>query len=356
MGDFQQELEALVEHIHFERGFDFRGYKRSSLERRIRKRLSVVGIEDLDTYRAYLEAHPSEYVELLNTILINVTAFFRDPASWEVLRDQAIREILKNRSAKDPIRVWSVGCASGEEAYSLAMLFAEELGAQAFKRRVKIYATDLDEDALEQGRRGRFPAKEVQDIEESLLKKYFEKVGPDYVFQRDLRRAIIFGRHDIMNDAPISNIDLLVCRNVLIYLDTATQNRVLPRLHYALSDGGFLFLGKAETLLARSLLFEPLSIKDRIFRKIPRASNREVLQTAALWNRDARPGIWPPAMICCKLSSTQATWGISSSAPTTGCCLQILLLAKFSASARPNWALCSRIWKYPTGPWSSGAT
>ena len=151
--DKDPKLEALLEYIRDERGFDFTGYKRPSLGRRIAKRMQEVGIDDYAAYQQYLEGHQDEFVHLFNTILINVTAFFRDDAAWDFLVKEIVPKILESKHDDDePIRVWSTGCATGEEAYSIAMILAESLGEKEFKRRVKIYATDVDEEALTDGR------------------------------------------------------------------------------------------------------------------------------------------------------------------------------------------------------------
>jgi two-component system CheB/CheR fusion protein len=262
------EFEGLLTHIQESRGLDFRGYKRSSLKRRISLRMEATGVADFAGYRAHLEAEPGEYEDLLDTVLINVTSFFRDADAWEVLRKQVIPTIIANAKEGMPIRVWSVGCASGEEPYSIAMLFAEELGTADFCRRVKIYATDLDEEALKVARLARYSPRDVEGVPAPLLEKYFERTSNYYVFERELRKCVIFGRHNLVHDAPISRVDLLTCRNLLIYLEAETQGVVLPRLHYALSREGYLFLGKAETQLARSSLFRPVEMKHRIFMKV----------------------------------------------------------------------------------------
>lgn len=233
-----------------------------------------VNAEDFAAYRAYLEAQPSEYEELLNTVLINVTSFFRDEEAWNVIRDKVIPELLENADEGRGIRIWSVGCASGEEPYSIAMLLAEAMGVTAFCSRVKIYATDLDEDALKAARAATYSPREVEGVPAELLEKYFERTNNHYVFERELRKCVIFGRHNVVHDAPISRIDLLACRNLLIYLEAETQSIVLPRLHYALNRDGFLFLGKAETQLARSSLFRPVEMKHRIFAKVPQEWRR----------------------------------------------------------------------------------
>lgn len=261
-------FEALLQHIQESRGLDFRGYKRTSLKRRIALRMEAVSTDDFAAYQARLEADPGEFANLLNTVLINVTSFFRDSEAWEVLKTQVIPRLIARAEPNDPIRIWSVGCASGEEPFSIAMLFAEQLGRVEFCQRVKIYATDLDEDALKTARTAAYTAREIVNVPEDLLNSYFERTNNSYVFDRNLRKCVIFGRHNIVFDAPISRIDLLVCRNLLIYLEGETQGSVLPRLHYALHEEGYLFLGKAETQLARSPLFRPLDMKHRIFSKV----------------------------------------------------------------------------------------
>ncbi|WP_207483302.1 CheR family methyltransferase [Arenibaculum pallidiluteum] len=281
------EFESLIQFIQEARGLDFRGYKRTSLRRRILRRMEQIGCDDFNRYHDILEADPQEFLHLLDTVLINVTAFFRDPEGWEVLRRDVIPRIVEKRKS-GPIRVWSVGCASGEEPYSLAMLFAEELGLEAFCKRVKIYATDLDESALGTARHAVYSTREVENVPADLLERYFERTNSHYVFQRELRKCVIFGRHNIVTDAPISRIDLLTCRNLLIYLEAETQNAVLPRLHYSLVNDGYMFLGKAETQLARSKLFEPVDLKHRIFRKVAQEWRRSLGGSVALASEAAQ--------------------------------------------------------------------
>ncbi|HEY1366374.1 MAG TPA: CheR family methyltransferase [Gaiellaceae bacterium] len=265
----ENELTTLLEFIRSERGFDFGGYKRPSLERRIGKRMQDVGIGSYGVYRDYLEHHDDEFVALFNTILINVTAFFRDELAWDYLRNEVVPQIVENQGDGEPIRVWSTGCASGEEAYSLAIVLAEALGEEAFRLRVKIYATDVDDDALTTGRHAAYPLKTLEPVPEPLREKYFERVNTTYLFRSDLRRSVIFGRHDLIQDPPISKIDLLVSRNTLMYFDTETQRRILASFHFALRHDGFLFLGKSEMLASRSSLFVPVDLKRRVFAKAP---------------------------------------------------------------------------------------
>ncbi len=266
------EWPGLLEYLLSSRGFDFTGYKAASLARRIRKRMESVGVERFAGYQEYLEVHPNEFATLFNTILINVTSFFRDPATWEVVRAVAIPEILAAKAPGEPLRAWSVGCATGEEAYTIAMILGEELGLDEFRDRVKIYATDVDEDALNTARHAAYSDRQVEGVPPELLTKYFEKVDGLHLFRKDLRRQVIFGRHDLINDAPISRIDLLTCRNTLMYLNGETQARVLSRLHFALNEGGFLLLGRAETLMAHGHSFVSVDLKRRLSRKGARRS------------------------------------------------------------------------------------
>jgi two-component system, chemotaxis family, CheB/CheR fusion protein len=271
------DLEVLLDHLRRSRGFDFTGYKRSSLSRRIEKRMQAVGADSYLGYLDHLEVDPEEFTHLFNTILINVTSFFRDPPAWEYIGAEILPRLAADKRADEPIRVWSAGCASGEEAYTLAMAIAEALGPEAVKERVKIYATDIDEDALNQARQARYTAKQVEAVPPELLERYFERNGQGYVFSKELRRSVIFGRHDLIQDAPISRIDLLVCRNTLMYLNSDTQSHVLARFSFALREGGYLFLGKAEMLLAHTNLFTSVDLKRRVFRKVPGATLRERL-------------------------------------------------------------------------------
>ena len=265
-------FEAVLEHLKTSRGFDFTGYKRSSLMRRVERRMAQIGIADYAEYLDHLELHSDEFTALFNTILINVTGFFRDPEAWDHLVGEVLPALLATKGPDDRLRVWSAGCASGEEAYTLAVVLAELLGVTAFRDRVKIYATDVDEDALNHARHGSYAPRDVAGIPPALLERYFEATGGRYVFRKDLRRSVIFGRNDLVQDAPISRIDLLVCRNTLMYFTAETQARILTRFHFALNPDGVLLLGKAEMLLSHGGLFAPVELKRRIFRKVARTS------------------------------------------------------------------------------------
>ena len=274
-------LESLLEFVRRTRGFDFTGYKRSTAERRIAKRMGELGLQTYEQYVDHLELHPDEFAALFNTLLINVTGFFRDVGTWEHLASEVVPGIIAARPPDAPIRVWCAGVASGEEAYTVAMVFASVLGEQAFVQRVKIYATDIDEEALEQARLGSYPARLVQDVPREALERFFERADQRYTFRRDLRRAVIFGRNDLVQDAPISRIDLLVCRNTLMYFNAETQARILRRFHFALDDDGLLLLGKSEMLITHADLFRPTDIRRRIFHKVVGPTMRDRVRIMA---------------------------------------------------------------------------
>jgi len=261
------DFERLLQFLKENRGFDFTGYKRASLMRRVGRQMQTVGLETYEEYQDFLELHPEQFTALFNTILINVTGFFRDADAWEALAEHAVPALLGQRPT-GPIRVWSAGCASGEEAYSLAIVLAESLGVEEFRERVKIYATDVDEDALAEARSGTYDEKQVSGVSASRRETYFEHDDGAYVFRKDLRRSVIFGRNDLVQEAPISRIDLLACRNTLMYFNAEQQGRILRRLHFALDPDGLLFLGKAELLLGQGGLFEPFDLKRRFFSKV----------------------------------------------------------------------------------------
>jgi two-component system CheB/CheR fusion protein len=299
--DQDPAFERLLRFLKHNRGFDFTGYKRASLMRRVRRRMQAVDMEDFETYQDFLEVHPDEFAYLFNTILINVTSFFRNAKAWDYLAEEVIPRIIAAHETRgkakrqqpatdgadreaaypellpesDLIRVWSAGCAGGEEAYTLAILFAEALGVAACTQRVKIYATDVDEEALAQARGGGFSPEALESMPKPLRERYFQQSGGRYVFRSDLRRVLVFGRHDLTQDAPISRLDLLVCRNTLIYLNAETQRRVLARFHFALNEEGYLFLGKSEMLLTHPNHFEPVDLAHRIFVKVAKTTRRD---------------------------------------------------------------------------------
>ena len=268
-------LEELLEFVKETRGFDFTGYKRSTIQRRVANRMAAVGAGYYDDYLDYLELHGEEFAELFNALLINTTGFFRDPQTWEYMATEIVPQLLATGSGGTPIRVWSAGCASGEEPYTVAMVLARVMGDAAFRERVKIYATDVDEEALDFARSGAYAPRQIEDVPADALERFFERTDQRYVFRKDMRRSVIFGRNDLVQDAPISRIDLLVCRNTLMYFTAETQAQILRRFQFALGDDGYLLLGKSEMLITYTDLFAPVELKRRAFRKVIRPTLRD---------------------------------------------------------------------------------
>lgn len=276
-------FEALLQYLKHTHNFDYTGYKRPSLMRRMQYRMNMVPIEGYSNYINYLTENPEEFIHLFNTIEINLTAFFRNALTWDYIAANIIPQIIASKSSDEPIRAWSAGCASGEEVYTLAILLGEALGMEQFRSRVQIFGTDLDFDAISQARQGSYDSNHVSGIPDYLLKKYFEQINGNYVFRKDLRRNILFTQHNLIEDAPMSKIDLLTCRNTLIYFNSETQIRVLLRFHFGLKDNGFLLLGHSEIVpFEIASLFRGVNYDHRIFSKIAKVKLHSRLLVKAL--------------------------------------------------------------------------
>lgn len=282
----EYEFEALLDYLRQSHGFDFTKYKRPSLRRRVQNRMQALSIESYSDYLDYIKENLEEFTPLFNTIEINYTGFFRDPEAWDYVAKEIIPRIIASKSQSEPIRIWSAGCASGEETYTLAILLAEALGVEQYKARVQIYATDIDTETLNQARLGSYTSSQVVGVSPTRLERYFEQSAERYIFCKDLRRSVIFCRHNLIEDAPMSKIDLLVCRNVLIYFNTESQTKTLARFHFSLKDSGFLFLGMSEMLPTYTNFFNPLNLRQRVFTKIPKSHvNQRLLNSALLRER-----------------------------------------------------------------------
>src|SRR5213594_1498691 len=267
-----EDLRELLEKLSAQYNFDLREYKEVSLVRRIRARMTQVRAESVSAYSRLLDENAGEHVALINTILINVTGFFRDSEAWKVLAEHVVPRLVEDAADSRSLRIWSTGCSSGEEAYSIAILLAERLGAPAENYTIKIYGTDVDEEALTAARQAVYRTEQLKDVPDRLVDRYFTREGQLYRFRREFRRWCIFGSHNLTQAPPLSHIDLLVCRNALIYFTGELQDRILTRFHYSIREDGFLFLGRSESLLARSRLFTPVHQKWRIFRRTSTAS------------------------------------------------------------------------------------
>jgi len=265
----QSALEKVVILLRAHTGNDFSLYKRNTLQRRIERRMGIHQIHKLAAYVRYLQENTQELDLLFKELLIGVTNFFRDPAVWEQLRTQAIPTLLAGRSPSHMLRAWVPGCSTGEEAYSLAMVFKESV-AQAKPKgnyALQIFATDLDRDAIDKARQGVFPANIAADVSPERLSRFFAKEDRSYRVCKEIREMVIFAPQNLIMDPPFTKLDLLSCRNLLIYLTTEVQKKLMPLFHYSLSPGGILLLGSAETIGSGTDLFAPLSGKARIFRR-----------------------------------------------------------------------------------------
>ena len=272
LGDDEESksFERLLDYLWQNHGFDFSSYKRPSLMRRTQLRMSAVKVESYSAYFDYLKDNPEEFIDLFKTIEINFTGFFRDAPVWDYVKTIVIPRIINSKPSDGRIKVWSAGCASGEEAYTVAMLLAEALGVEQFNQRVRIYGTDVDQEAVMQARRGVYSESQVLDVPDDFLTKYFERVGNRYIFRQDLRRLMVFVQRNLLLNAPLFQVDLLLCRNTLFYLNIEGQIRVLVRFHFGLADSGLLILGQSEMLgLPRDgMLFAPVSLPHHVYAKV----------------------------------------------------------------------------------------
>lgn len=246
-------------------GIDFTHYKRNTVLRRIERRMLVTHCATPLQFSRLIEESPAEANLLVKDILIGVTRFFRDADYFETLKRSAIYTIVERGNESDPIRIWSAGCSTGEEAYSLAILFNEVLEETGLKRDVKIFATDVDASAIETASKGIFPESIVDDVSTERLAKYFVKRNDTYQISKEIRKMIIFAPHNMLSDPPFGKLDLICCRNVLIYFQPVLQKGLFAIFHSALKNGGFLFLGKSETASEYSSVFTPLSIAEKIY-------------------------------------------------------------------------------------------
>jgi len=265
--DVTDFLLTVCEEIRHRLGHDFSQYKRSTMLRRIQRRMQVVGATTGAEYLERLRDKQDEARLLFRDLLINVTCFFRDAEAFDYLRREVIPELLRDKGAGDSIRIWTPGCSSGEEAYSIAILIAEALSRARAKPSVQIFATDIDEAMLQKARSACYPQTAVKDVPLELLDRYFYAQDDDYVLAQSIRDMVRVSNHNLIKDPPFSRVDMIVCRNLLIYLNTALQQRLIPVFHYALKPRGWLFLGSAENIAARNDLFDAVDASARIYRR-----------------------------------------------------------------------------------------
>jgi two-component system CheB/CheR fusion protein len=248
-------------------GNDFSQYKRPTLLRRIARRMQVQGMTEMRAYLNLIRENPDEIAALLQDLLITVTNFFRDRDAFERLESDVIPRLFTDKENKGQVRVWSAGCATGEEAYSLAILLAECAQHSEATQSIQIFATDIDDRAIVEARECRYPASIELDVSPERLQRFFIKDGDHYMVKKDLREMVLFAPHNIVRDPPFSRLDLISCRNLLIYLNRSMQERILEIFHFALRPGGYLFLGASESAEALPGLFEPVDKKRRIYQR-----------------------------------------------------------------------------------------
>jgi len=261
------ELQAIFAIIKAKTGHDFSSYKRNTIMRRIERRMAVNATGGLDGYITFLDEDPEEAQALTQEILIGVTSFFRDPGAFDLLAKYIIPSLFAGRDPDNPVRIWHASCSTGEEVYSMAMLIQEYLDEQSLTASVQIFATDIDETAINHARSGLYLDGISADVEEGRLKRFFTRSGSGWQVIKQLREMVVFAHHNLIKDPPFSKLDLLVCRNFLIYLNSDIQKRLIPLFHQVLKPGGFLFLGSAETVGPHSDLFTPVDKKWKIFKR-----------------------------------------------------------------------------------------
>jgi two-component system CheB/CheR fusion protein len=260
-------MQKIEELVRARTGVDFSGYKQSTVLRRLERRIGISQVENTEQYLEYLRQTPQEVAAFYNDLLISVTNFFRDREAFNRLREEVIPVMFANASKNGKIRVWVPGCATGEEAYSIAILMQEHAATLGERYEVKIFATDVNKETVEFAGGGLYPGSIAADVSVDLLARYFVKTENGYRISRGIRDQVVFARHNILKDPPFTRMDLISCRNLLIYLQSPEQRKVLSLLHFALSPEGYLFLGTSETVGEQADAFEPINAKARIFQK-----------------------------------------------------------------------------------------
>ncbi len=268
-------LNTIIGILRARAKYDFGGYKQGTLIRRIQRRMGLNHIPDMKEYIEYLRHSQGEVGALFKDMLISVTTFFREPKAWEALDETVIVPLIASHGPERPIRVWSAGCATGEEAYSLALLILSHAQKQDRVFDIHVFASDIDHDALAVARAGVYPESIAADLPRDLLRRYFIRGEHTLRVSKEVRDLVVFAEQNVISDPPFSKLDLISCRNMLIYLDSDLQQRILRLFHFALQEGGYLFLGSSETVNQPSTLFEPVSRKLRLYRRLggPRSTH-----------------------------------------------------------------------------------
>ncbi len=270
-------MNRLLSLLRTATGHDFSLYKKSTIGRRIERRMAQHELTDVEVYSRYLKEHPAEAQALVKELLINVTSFFRDPEAFVVLKQEILPQLFADKPEDYVFRVWVAGCASGEEAYSIAMLLREFMDETEREFKVQIYATDLDDDAIAVARAGLYPPNVAADLSPERLRRFFVKEDAGYRIKKAVREMVVFAIQNVIKDPPFTKLDLASCRNLMIYLEPELQDRLIPAFHYALKPGGVLFLSPSESIGRHPELFSPLSRKWKIYRAVHSATAARAL-------------------------------------------------------------------------------
>lgn len=265
----RKDLIDIFSLLRLRTGHDFTNYKRPTVLRRIERRMQVHNLSNLQTYKNFIHDHPEELDSLLKDLLISVTNFFRDKETFEVLDAQVLPQIFSNKSSDDQVRIWVVGCATGEEAYSIAMLCAEKMLGVPEAPKVQIFATDIDETALTHARQGFYTLNDAADVSQERLNLFFNKEANGYRIRREIREMVLFVNHNFLKDPPFSHLELVSCRNVLIYLNQKAQQRAMDTFHFSLNTGAFMMLGSSESVNSATHLYNAFNPEHHIFRSLP---------------------------------------------------------------------------------------
>ena len=263
----QNSLRSIFTLLRSRTEVDFGQYRKTTVRRRIQRRMALHRLDSLDDYLAFIRRNPKEVEALYQEMLIHVTGFFREPETFEVLQTVVLPRLLERRGRNDPIRIWLPGCSTGEEAYSLAIVMTEFFDSRAESPGIRIFATDVSERVLEVARKGVFDPGIEANISKERLRRFFVKTERGYQINKQIRDLCVFARQNVLRDPPFSRLDLISCRNVLIYFEPAAQKKLIPFFHYALKPGGYLLLGGAETVGNFLDLFEPVDTKTKLFSK-----------------------------------------------------------------------------------------
>lgn len=304
----EKEMGQLFRLLRARTGVDFALYKHSTIKRRIVRQMILNKLDSLGKYVSYLEKQPKEVDNLFNDLLIYVTSFFRDPGAFHSLKKSVFPKLIKAHADDSPLRFWVCGCSTGEEAYSLAISLVEFFEQNRIRRNVQIFASDISDNGINKARAGMYPQNIMQDVSPERLRRFFSKVDGQYQVHKSIRDMVIFARQNLMVDPPFSNLDLITCRNVLIYLDAMLQRKIMPVFHYALRPHGFLMLGNSETVGASSDLFSLVNKKRKIYEK-RQSYTRTALPTAhKIAHETARPSRQParPANVEIRPADLQA--------------------------------------------------